>query len=407
MMTVWRMNSSLTEAVTAFRHECHEYPELSHEEYETSRRICDFLKTLPGVEILTLPGDRAAEKAGQRPGPGVVARLRGTAPGAAAGVEVGLRADIDALRQHEETGLPWASRVPGVMHACGHDFHTAALLGAAALLSAHREELTGTVDFLFQTAEETTDGMQAMIDRGLFEVISPDYVFGLHNRPEVPTGQIVCNEGPLMAAKINVTVRMIGFGGHGSMPHRNIDPVVAAASAILSLQTIVSRNTDPQKSVVLTVGYLAAGEPANMVVDDVTLGICIRAQDDEMLAMAESRMTAILEGTAAAYGCRVEITCDQRLPAVFNSPTMTKAARRAAAAVVGAEQVITVPPVMASEDFAVMMARVPSFFYWVGSGRAGEENPPWHHPAFRADDRALPTAAELLAASVREMLTDR
>lgn len=201
--------------VLAIKRDLHMHPELSHEEFRTTERIREVLSGLPGIEILDLP-DTSVVKTG------VVARLRGGKSGG----ETGLRADIDALPQTEQVESPYKSRCEGKMHACGHDFHTASLLGAAMILSRNRAEVPGTVDFLFQEAEETTNGCQEMIDAGLFSIISPKYFFGMHNRPEVPAGQVVIQSGGLMSAKSNFVITVHGKGGHGAMPHLCIDPMV-------------------------------------------------------------------------------------------------------------------------------------------------------------------------------------
>ena len=215
-----RLTSEEEAQIIDFRHDMHMHPELSHREFRTTSNIKAFLSTLEGIEILELP----------RKTTGVVARLIG----GKMGPEICLRADIDAICQTEDNDLPWKSRETGIMHACGHDFHTAGLLGAAMILSRKREEVPGTVDFLFQEAEETTDGAREMIDAGIFEVIHPVAFFGEHNRPEVPVGKVVCKNGALMAAKTNFVIRVIGRGGHGSMPHLCVDPIVASAAIIQS-----------------------------------------------------------------------------------------------------------------------------------------------------------------------------
>lgn len=383
------MNLKLTHdearRIIEFRHEMHMNPELSHQEFRTTENIASFLRTLPGIEIVPL----------KREITGVVARLTGGAPGP----EIGLRADIDAICQTEETNLPWKSGIPGVMHACGHDFHTAGLLGAAAILSRNRQEVPGTVDFLFQEAEETTDGAQEMIDAGLFDVIHPEAFFGEHNRPEVQTGKVVCKIGALMASKTNFVIRVYGRGGHGSMPHLCADPIVASAAIIQSLQTVVSRNTDPLDSTVLSVGSIHGGSIENLVPDCVEMTASIRSLSVEARDRAVQRMEAIVFGTAEAYECRAEIEYKEILPPVFNSEEMYKKAVRAAELAVGRENVIDAAPTLASEDFSIIMARVPSFFYWIGSGRPGQRPYAWHQSRFQADDEGVLVAAEVMAAA--------
>ena len=381
-----RLTSEETGRILAFRHEMHRNPELSHAEFQTTEKIKAFLDTLPGIEILPLKKELT----------GVVARLVGGKPGA----EIGLRADIDAICQTEETDLPWKSVREGIMHACGHDFHTAGLLGAAMILSRNREDVPGTVDFLFQEAEETTDGAREMIEAGLFDVISPEAFFGEHNRPEVEVGKVVCKNGALMAAKTNFRIRILGRGGHGSMPHLCDDPIVAAAAIIQSLQTVVSRNTDPLDGVVLTVGSIRGGSIENLVADKVEMLASIRALSVAARERAVRRMEEIVKSTANAYGCRAEIEYREILPLVFNSEEMYKKAVFAAEMAVGAENVVDVPPTLASEDFSMIMERVPSFFYWIGSGKPGQQAFAWHQSRFRADDAGVKVAAEVMAAVV-------
>lgn len=369
-----------------FRHEMHMNPELSHQETSTSENIKSFLGTLPGIEILPF----------QKEMTGVAARLTG----GKSGPEIGLRADIDAICQNEETEIPWKSRKAGIMHACGHDFHTAGLLGAAMILARNREEVPGTVDFLFQAAEETTDGAQEVIDEGLFDMIHPEAFFGVHNRPEVPVGKVVCKNGALMAAKTNFVIRITGRGGHGAMPHLSVDPIVASAAIIQSLQTIVSRNVNPLDSVVLTIGSIHGGHIENQVPDEVEMTASIRSLSIDAKEIAVRRMEEIVRGTAEAYACTAQITYKEVLPPVFNNEEMYKRAVHAANAAVGSENVIDVPPTLASEDFSIIMSRVPSFFYWIGSGTPGRKAYAWHQSKFFADDAGVRVAAEVMAAAV-------
>ena len=380
-----RLTAKEEARIIDFRHDMHMHPELSHREFRTTDSIKAFLASLEGIEILELHKETT----------GVVARLIGGKPGC----EIGLRADIDAICQTEDNDLPWKSQEDGIMHACGHDFHTAGLLGAAVILSRVRDEVPGTVDFLFQEAEETTDGAREMIDAGLFTVIHPEAFFGEHNRPEVPVGKVVCKNGALMAAKTNFVIRVYGRGGHGSMPHLCVDPIVASAAIIQSLQTIVSRNTDPLDSVVLSVGSIHGGSIENLVVDRVEMTASIRALSIEARERAVRRMESVVKSTAEAYECRAEIEYREILPLTFNGEEMYKVAVRAAEMAVGSENVIDVPPTLASEDFSVFMERVPSFFYWIGSGIPGETPYAWHQSRFKADDAGLKVAAGVMAAA--------
>ena len=371
------------EAVTALRHDLHSHPELSGEEYRTTEKIRGFLSGLPGCEILELPVKT-----------GLAARIAGNDPMR----EIMLRADIDALPQTEQTEIPWRSQVPGVMHACGHDLHTASLCGAALLLSRAAQEgrLRPTVDLVFQPAEEGTTGARTLIDAGLFDRIHPQACFGLHNWPSVDTGKIVCREGALMAAKRNFDVLIYGAGGHGSMPHLNIDPIVCAAAVVQSLQTVISRNTDPLDAAILSINMIQGGSPVNLVVDKVLLKATIRSLSDAALDRAIDRVKTIVEKTAEAYECRSEIQWKERIPAVWNAPEMLAAARRCAEKT-GCE-LTDAPPSLASEDFALYRRFAPSFFFWVGSRAAGAPVEELHTPRFFADDHAIRHGAELYAA---------
>ena len=336
------MELKLTEqeyqAILDVKHDLHMHPELSGEEVRTTQKIKECLQVVPGAEILPLPVKT-----------GVLARIKGRGDGP----EVMLRADIDALPQTELYESPWKSVNAGVMHACGHDFHTASLLGAAMILSraAQSGELKGDVDLVFQPAEEGTTGARGMIDAGIFEMIHPDLCFGMHNWPSVPAGQVVLREGALMSAKRNFTVRIIGHGGHGSMPHLNVDPIVCAAAVIEALQTVISRNMNPLHPAVLSVNMIHGGSPVNLVVDEVELRATVMSLSEEGLTRALERVETIVMKTAEAYECRAEIAWKERIPAVINTEEMYRLAVRAADAI-SCERA-DAPPSLAGEVFAL------------------------------------------------------
>ena len=382
-MDTLKLTERELETVTELRHDLHSHPELSGEEYRTTEKIRDFLSGIPGCEILELPVKT-----------GLTARIQGKDPK----LEIMLRADIDALPQTELTEIPWRSQVSGVMHACGHDLHTAALCGAALLLSraAREGRLRPTMDLVFQPAEEGTTGARALIDAGLFDRIHPQACFGLHNWPSVETGRIVCREGALMAAKRNLDIMIYGAGGHGSMPHLNIDPIVCAAAVVQSLQTVISRNIDPLDPAILSINMIQGGSPVNLVVDRVLLKATVRSLSDHALDRAIDRVRAIVAKTAEAYECRCEIQWKERIPAVWNAPEMLPAARRCAEKT--GCLLTDAPPSLASEDFALYREFVPSFFFWIGSRAAGAPVEELHTPRFSADDRAIRHAAELYVA---------
>lgn len=382
-----QLTQSEVQRILAFKRDLHMHPELSLKEFRTTEKIKAFLESIPSCRILPLPVET-----------GLVARIEGSEEGP----EIMLRADIDAIPQTEQTDSPWKSQTPGVMHACGHDYHTAALLGAALILDRAKEQgdLAGCVDLLFQPAEEITAGARKMIDAGLFDLIHPDLCFGLHNWPSVESGKIICHEGALMAAKRNFEIRIHGAGGHGSMPHLNIDPIVCAAAIVQSVQTVVSRNSNPLDAVVLSINMIHGGSAFNLVVDQVVMTGTIRSLSEKALAHAIDRARDIAESTAKAYECRCEIEWDEPIPAVYNTPEMTALARKCAA--LTDYEVTDTMPSLASEDFALYRSYVPSFFYWIGSTAKEEAShaEDLHRPCFHTDDSTLAAAAQVLALSV-------
>ncbi|MBQ9720601.1 MAG: amidohydrolase [Oscillospiraceae bacterium] len=386
-MNPYQLTEEEFQRALALRRDLHMHPELSGREVRTTAKLREFFAALPMFRILSVPVET-----------GLVLQL----PGSGQGPEIMLRADIDALPQQEQYESPWRSQTDGVMHACGHDLHTAALAGAALVLARLRDtgKLPDTVDLVFQSAEEETTGAKALLDAGLFDHIHPDFCFGLHNWPSVPTGSVVCRERAVMAAKKNFEIRIHGFGGHGSMPQLNIDPIVCAAAVIQSLQTVVSRNMDPREAVVMSVNAMEGGSAANLVVEDATLRATVRALSEAAMTRATERIEAIVANTAAAYECRSAIVWHEDIAAVWNTPEMTVRARRCVEA--AGLALTDAPPSLASEDVSLYRAHVPSFFYWVGSTAPGERGEELHRPLFHADDNALRCAAALYAASAIE-----
>ena len=382
-----RLTDDELRMLTAFRHDLHQHPELSGQERRTSEKIRGFLSALPECQLIDLPIET-----------GVVARIPGTSGTSDAPAEVMLRADIDALPQTERVDIPWKSSVPGAMHACGHDLHTTALCGAALLLGRMRREcaVLPTVDLVFQPAEETGTGAQTLIDVGLFDRIHPEACFGMHNWPSVEVGKVVCREGALMAALRNVEMVVHGAGGHGSMPHLNVDPIVCAAAIVQSLQTVVSRNVDPLVAGLVSINMIEGGSPINRVADQVRMKGTVRSLSDDTLDRMIERVETIVQGTARAYECRSEVVWGRRIPAVWNAPEMMAEAR--ACVERSGCSLTDAAPTLVGEDFAYYREHVPSFFFWVGSRRAGAEVHELHTPQFFADDSAIPYAAQLYAA---------
>ena len=381
---------SFLPALRHLKDDLHRHPELSWREVRTTALLQEKLTAL-GLELIDLGMET-----------GCAALLRG----GKTGPTVALRADIDAIVQETSEEGEVVSEVPGVMHACGHDFHTAGLYGAACLLSAMREEIAGNVVFLFQPAEETTGGARAMLAHGLWEKLpsKPSCVFGVHNRPQLPAGTVAVQEGPLMSEKANFTIVLHGVTGHGGTPQKCVDVIVPAAAIIQGIQSVVSRNTAPEDPLVCAVCSIHAGTPENFSPDLLTMTGSIRAFSHETRMMAQERVEKLARDIAAAYGCGCDFDCQEAAPLLFNSPAMTALAHRAAASVLGEENIVGTAPEMSSEDFPEFGREVPYFFYWLGSGFPDRENAGWHSPKFRTDDSALPIAAALLARSALEGL---
>lgn len=381
--------------IRALKAHFHRFPELSWKEYETTALIRKELEKLDGIEFLDdIIGNGIKE--GQTGPTGVIAKIKGNLPGKT----VALRADIDALACRELADVDVKSELPGVAHTCGHDFHTASLLGAAMILSRIRDRLPGEVVLLFQPAEETTDGAERLIEAGLFDKLPMDYIFGLHNRPEVETGKIVVKNGSLMSMKDNFKITLHGVGGHGSMPHKCTDPIVCAASLIQAIQTIVSRNTDPLEAVVITIGSIHGGTHENLIIEEVTMTGSMRSFDQTAHDRAIKRLKDIIRLTAETYECDWELELKDPMPAVNNPSFMYEIAKKAVETAFGPEAVTDAKPSLASEDFSRFMQRVPGFFYWIGNRKPGDTCFSWHNAKFHCDDDALKYGAVVLAQSV-------
>ena len=303
---------------------------------------------------------------------------------------IGLRTDIDAL-----------STESGPQHLCGHDAHTASMLGAVHYLCAVKEDLPFNVLFVFQPAEEGTRGAEAMIRHGLFDKVpqKPVRMFGIHNRPEVDCGDVVVHKGPLMSEKSIYTITYSGVTGHGSTPHRCIDPIVAAAAFVTGLQTVMSKNVDPFEPAICTVNSLVAGGPDIPAPRDAVITGYFRSFDHDTHVRMEKRLRGLADNIAAAYECSCGIRVIDVVPAVDNPEGLYDIAYRAAEAAAGKEHVVDAAPCLASEDFALYGEVVPSFFFWVGSGTPGKKCAPWHDLSFCVDPHYTETAVPVLCAS--------
>ncbi|BBH21570.1 hydrolase [Paenibacillus baekrokdamisoli] len=361
------------EQLVAIRRHLHEHPELSHEEFETTAFIRKWL-TEAGITIV----DYSLET-------GVIAEVGGLHGGPI----VAVRADIDALPIQEETGLHFASRNPGKMHACGHDFHTAAILGTALLLKNKEHELQGTVRFLFQPAEEKAKGAIKLIESGALEGVQA--VFGMHNKPDLPVGTIGIKSGPIMAAADGFVVEVEGLGTHAAVPEAGIDPIVTSAHIITALQSIVSRNVSALDSAVISVTRLHSGTAWNVIADKATFDGTLRTFSSEVRTKVIARFEQVVAGVAAAFGTKAKVSWLQGPPAVVNDQGWAEVARHSAEAV--ELQVVQPAPSPAGEDFAFYLKEVPGVFVFLGT--SGPEE--WHHPAFDVDEQALPIGASFFA----------
>ncbi|WP_306148950.1 MULTISPECIES: M20 aminoacylase family protein [unclassified Roseibium] len=362
--------------LVATRRHLHSIPEIGLSEFKTSDYVAGEL-TAMGYEVTRGLGKT-----------GVVATLRnGTSSRS-----IGIRADFDALPIKEETGADYASTHSGVMHACGHDGHTAMLLGAAKRL-AERKQFDGTVHLIFQPAEENFGGAKLMIEDGLFERFPCDAVFGLHNDPDLPFGEFHFIDGPMMAAADECRITVIGKGGHGAEPQSTPDPIVCGASIIMALQSIVARNIHPMRQAVITVGAFNSGIASNVIPERAEMSLTVRAFDPDVRDDLETRIRQVAEGQAASYGLKVAVDYERGYPPMVNPRKETDYVRSIARRFAGSDKVKTMPdPIMGSEDFAYFLEEKPGCFFLLGTAKT-DNDPPLHHPKYDFNDDALPLGA--------------
>jgi amidohydrolase len=389
--------------IIEIRHQIHQNPELSNREVKTAALIAEYLKGL-GLEVQTGVA-----------GTGVVAVLKGGRPGPV----VAVRADIDALPVTEETNLPFASKVRttylgqdvGVMHACGHDIHTAVQLGVASVLTAMKSELPGTVKFIFQPAEEgpppgEEGGASLMVKEGVLNNPRPQAIFGLHTFAEMPVGELGYSEGPALSAADTWEVKIVGRQAHGARPELAIDPIVTAAQFVEALQTIRSRTFSGLEPGVVTIGSIYGGQRHNIIPAEVTLTGTIRTFRPEMSALAEARLRAILKGVTEAAGATGEVVRYERgAPATINNVELTRETVPALQRVVGKSHVTRIPPSIASEDFSFFATEIPGFYYRLGSVKPGTVSGDHHTPTFLADDSAIPVGIKAMSFVVLDYLS--
>jgi len=385
-----RISDAAVQAFTRLRRDIHQHPELAFNERRTAALVAAQLGAW-GYEVATGLG-----------GTGVVGQLkRGTSQRT-----LGLRADMDALPIEEATGAAWASCHHGVMHACGHDGHTAMLLAAAQHL-ATQGDFDGTLNLIFQPAEEGGGGALKMMEDGLFERFPCDAIFAMHNMPGMPQGQLVFRSGPTMASSDYATVTLHGHGGHGAMPHKATDVVVAAASLIMALQTVVSRHVDPMQPAVVTVGAVHAGEANNVIPATARLEISVRALDPQVRRSMEQRICELVQLQAQSFGVLAEIDWRQGYVVLVNDAQQTARALAVAQKHFPAEQIDPQGPMLTgSEDFAFMLERVPGSYLFIGNGADGEPGACMvHNPAYDFNDLNIAPGAAYWIALVLDLLS--
>ena len=374
----------LVAPLVSFRRDIHANPELAYEEHRTAKKIAEALSEL-GLEVHTGIGRT-----------GLVASLKvGNSDRT-----IGLRADMDALPIHEETGLPYASRHPGVFHGCGHDGHVSMLLGAAQHL-ANTRRFDGTVHFIFQPAEEGEAGARAMIEDGLFERFPCDRVFAFHNWPDLPAGTISTRSGPIMAAADKFEILVEGRGGHAAMPHQTPDAILAASDLVTQLNSLVSRRISPMSTAVLSVTQIEGGSSHNVLPAAVRVVGTVRTFDADVQDRIEESLRLVAEGVAVASGTSMTVNYNRYYPATINNAQAVEEALKASAGVAHTE--VAPHPAFTSEDFGFMLQACKGAYIWLGQGR-GDNDVPLHHPHYDFNDDILATGIRLHVALVERHL---
>ena len=391
----------LTPRIVEIRHDLHQNPELSNRETRTAGVVAEHLRAL-GLEVRTGVAHT-----------GVVGVLRGGRPGPV----IAVRADMDALPVTEDTPYPWKSVAKGeylgnqvgVSHACGHDVHTAVQMGVASVLAGMRQDVAGTVVFIFQPAEEGSPpgeqgGAKLMLDEGVFNDLRPEAILGLHTFAHMPVGRVGYTPGPAMAAADRFIIRIHGKQAHGAAPHLAIDPVVMASQAVLSLQTIRSRNLSPFEPSVLTVGLIRGGERNNIIPEQVEMHGTVRTFDTRVQDEVERLLREILDGVTRAGGGTYELTYEKQTPVTVNNPELAARMRPTMERIMGAANVVDVPPTTGAEDIVIFANTVPGFVYRLGTVAPGTVSGDHHTPTFMADDASIPIGMRVMTGLVLDYL---
>lgn len=374
--------NKLSEKLIKYRRELHENPELSMQEYETTKKIINWLKE-ENINILNLPLTV-----------GVVAEIEGDYPGPI----IALRADIDALPIIEETGLDFTSKNYGVMHACGHDFHTSAILGAAIIINKNKSKLHGRVRIIFQPAEENAKGAEMIINSGSLKDVKA--IFGMHNKPDLTVGTIGIKAGPLMASVDRFEIDVIGVGGHAAIPERCIDPIIVASEIVSSLQTIISRNLSPFNNAIISITRFQSGNTWNVIPEKAYLEGTVRTFQKDVRKIIPDLIERNIEGVASAFGANVDFRWYPYLPGVYNDESFTKVATETAIEL--GYKVELAKESTGGEDFALYQNRIPGFFIWMGVEGSRE----WHHPSYNLNEDALIIAAKYFSDLAIKILSE-
>jgi amidohydrolase len=379
---------SLRSQLIAQRRDFHMHPELSNREERTSRIVAERLRALGLTDVKTGVGKY-----------GVTALLKGARPGAV----VAVRADMDAVPIQEVNDVPYKSQVAGVKHACGHDAHTTVELGVAEVLSKMRGEISGTIKFIFQPAEEgppagEEGGARLMVKEGAMENPRPQAIFGLHTLPSIEAGQIAYHSGPAMASSDRIYITIHGKSSHGAQPHTGIDAIVVAAECITALQTVRSRRIDPQEPMVISIGLIQGGRRNNIIADEVKMEGTMRTLNEDVRQRAQSLMRETLQNITAAYGATFELKFEENAAVTFNEPKLVEETLPTIRRIVGDQNTLSIKPFMPAEDFSYFQKVSPGFYYFLGVGnRARGINSPWHTADFDIDEESLVVGVKVMS----------